>query len=208
SRNSNGVFQSLTCHPEDPKLQGLVSHSNVRIYKHWKHLGGRGDPGGRHQHRVNFDKYHPGYFDKISMRHYHLKRNQNLCPAVNLNKLWTLISEQASINATKNATGDAPILDVVQYNHSNVLGKRNLLKAPAVMKAKFFSRRAEENIKGKEMGHVSWFEVAWSSLNAKNSIKKYEQCTKLDLIQCPLSPPSGKGNSGHALPWSSQLWLL
>lgn len=139
---------------EDPKLQDLVSHGNGRIYNHWEHLRGQGDPGGRHQHRVNFDKYHPGYFDKISMRHYHLNRNQNLCPAVNLNKLWTLISEQTSINATKNVTGDAPTLDAVQYNHSNVLGKRNLLKAPAMMKAKFFSRRAKENIKGKEIDRL------------------------------------------------------
>lgn len=192
---------------KDPKLQGLVSHGDSRIYEHWKHLGGQGDVGGRHQHRVKVDKYHWGYFDKISMRHYHLKRNQNFCPTVNLNKWWTLISEQTWINATKNTTGGAPIIDAVQYDHCNVLGKRKLLKPPVITKAKFFSRRAKEKIKGRGRGTVSWFEVTWSSLNAKNSFKKYKQCTKLGIIQCLLSPPSEKGISGHALPCSSRLWL-
>lgn len=192
---------------KDPKLQGLVSHGDSRIYEHWKHLGGQGDVGGRYQHRVKVDKYHWGYFDKISMRHYHLKRNQNFCPTVNLNKWWTLISEQTLINATKNTTGGAPIIDAVQYDHCNVLGKRKLLKPPVITKAKFFSRRAKEKIKGRGRGTVSWFEVTWSSLNAKNSFKKYEQCTKLGIIQCLLSPPSEKGISGHALPCSSRLWL-
>lgn len=48
------------------------------------------------------------------MRHYHLKRNQSFCPTVNLDKLWTLVSEQTRINAAKNKTGAAPIIDVVR----------------------------------------------------------------------------------------------
>ncbi|CAO2632154.1 60S ribosomal protein L27a [Lemmus lemmus] len=53
------------------------------------------------------------------MRHYHLERNQSFCPTVNLDKLWTL-----------------------------VLGKGKLPKRPVIVKAKFFSRIAEEKIKG------------------------------------------------------------
>lgn len=34
--------------------------------KHRKHPGGRGNAGGQHHHRINFDKYHPGYFGKVS----------------------------------------------------------------------------------------------------------------------------------------------
>lgn len=34
--------------------------------KHRKHPGGRGNAGGMHHHRINFDKYHPGYFGKVS----------------------------------------------------------------------------------------------------------------------------------------------
>uniref|UniRef100_A0A2K6LK62 Large ribosomal subunit protein uL15 n=1 Tax=Rhinopithecus bieti TaxID=61621 RepID=A0A2K6LK62_RHIBE len=96
------------------KLRGYVSHGHGRIGKHRKHPGGRGNAGGLHHHRINFDKYHPGYFGKVGMRHYHLKRNQSFCPTVNLDKLWTLVSEQTLVNAAKNKTGAAPIIDVVQ----------------------------------------------------------------------------------------------
>uniref|UniRef100_A0A673SMQ0 Large ribosomal subunit protein uL15 n=1 Tax=Suricata suricatta TaxID=37032 RepID=A0A673SMQ0_SURSU len=81
------------------KLRGHVSHGHGRIGKHRKHPGGRGNAGGMHHHRINFDKYHPGYFGKVGMRHYHLKRNQSFCPTVNLDKLWTLVSEQTRVNA-------------------------------------------------------------------------------------------------------------
>ena len=48
------------------KLRGHVSHGHGRIGKHRKHSGGRGNAGGQHHHRINFDKYHPGYFGKVS----------------------------------------------------------------------------------------------------------------------------------------------
>ncbi|XP_016047242.2 large ribosomal subunit protein uL15 [Erinaceus europaeus] len=130
------------------KLRGHVSHGHGRIGKHRKHPGGRGNAGGMHHHRINFDKYHPGYFGKVGMRHYHLKRNQSFCPTVNLDKLWTLVSEQTRVNAAKNPAGAAPIIDVVRSGYYKVLGKGKLPKQPVIVKAKFFSRRAEEKIKG------------------------------------------------------------
>uniref|UniRef100_A0A8C0LNY3 Large ribosomal subunit protein uL15 n=1 Tax=Canis lupus dingo TaxID=286419 RepID=A0A8C0LNY3_CANLU len=95
------------------KLRGHVSHRHGHMGNHRKHPGGRGNAGGIHHHRINFDKYHPGYFGKVGMRHYHLKRNQSFCPTVNLDKLWTLVSEQTRVKAAKNKTGAAPIIDVV-----------------------------------------------------------------------------------------------
>uniref|UniRef100_F7CR27 Large ribosomal subunit protein uL15 n=1 Tax=Monodelphis domestica TaxID=13616 RepID=F7CR27_MONDO len=130
------------------KLRGHVSHGHGRIGKHRKHPGGRGNAGGLHHHRINFDKYHPGYFGKVGMRHYHLKKNQSYCPTVNLDKLWTLVSEQTRINAAKSKEGLAPIIDVVRSGYYKVLGKGKLPKQPVIVKAKFFSRRAEEKIKG------------------------------------------------------------
>uniref|UniRef100_A0A8D2NRA2 Large ribosomal subunit protein uL15 n=1 Tax=Zosterops lateralis melanops TaxID=1220523 RepID=A0A8D2NRA2_ZOSLA len=115
--------------------------------KHRKHPGGRGNAGGLHHHRINFDKYHPGYFGKVGMRHYHLKRNQKFCPTVNLDKLWTLVSEQTRLNYAKNEAGLAPVIDVVRSGYYKVLGKGKLPKQPVIVKAKFFSRRAEEKIK-------------------------------------------------------------
>ncbi|CAO2623538.1 60S ribosomal protein L27a [Lemmus lemmus] len=71
--------------------------------------------------RIGKHRKHPGGRGNagVGMRHYHLKRNQSFCPTVNLDKLWTL-----------------------------VLGKGKLPKQLVIVKAKFFSRRAEEKIKG------------------------------------------------------------
>uniref|UniRef100_A0A8C5QMU2 Large ribosomal subunit protein uL15 n=1 Tax=Leptobrachium leishanense TaxID=445787 RepID=A0A8C5QMU2_9ANUR len=130
------------------KLRGHVSHGHGRIGKHRKHPGGRGNAGGMHHHRINFDKYHPGYFGKVGMRHYHLKKNQSFCPTINLDKLWTLVSEQTRLNYSKNPSGPAPVIDAVHAGYYKVLGKGKLPKQPVIVKAKFFSRRAEEKIKG------------------------------------------------------------
>uniref|UniRef100_A0A8C5LI39 Large ribosomal subunit protein uL15 n=1 Tax=Jaculus jaculus TaxID=51337 RepID=A0A8C5LI39_JACJA len=134
-------------------LRGHVSHGHGRIGKHRKHPGGRGNAGGMHHHRINFDKYlalstTTGYCGKVGMRRYHLKRNQSFCPTVNLDKLWTLVSEQTRVNAAKNKTGVAPIIDVVRSGYYRVLGRGKLPKQPVIVKVKFFSRRAEEKIKG------------------------------------------------------------
>lgn len=57
---------------------------------------------------------HPGYFGKVGMRHYHLKRNTSHCPTINLDKLWTLVSEQTRLNYGKKPEGPAPIIDAVR----------------------------------------------------------------------------------------------
>ncbi|KAG3276387.1 hypothetical protein H1C71_036983, partial [Ictidomys tridecemlineatus] len=86
-------------------------------------------------------------FGKVGMRHCHLKRNQSFCPTVNLDKLWILVSEQTQVNAAKNKTGAAPIIDVAQSGYYKVLGKGKLPQQPVIVKVKFFRRRAEEKIK-------------------------------------------------------------
>ncbi|KPP69672.1 60S ribosomal protein L27a-like [Scleropages formosus] len=115
--------------------------------KHRKHPGGRGNAGGMHHHRINFDKYHPGYFGKVGMRRYHLKKNTVYCPTINLDKLWTLVSEQTRVNYAKKLDGPALIIDVLRAGYFKVLGKGKLPKQPFIVKAKFFSRKAEEKIK-------------------------------------------------------------
>jgi large subunit ribosomal protein L27Ae len=110
------------------------------------------------------------------MRYYHFKRNQSFFPAVNLDKLWTLVSEQTRVNAAKNKRRVAPIVDVVQLGYYNVLGKGKLPKQLIIVKARFSSRRAEEKIKrfGGGRGPVSWWlEVTeGASLNANKFLKK------------------------------------
>ncbi|XP_054428607.1 60S ribosomal protein L27a-like [Pteronotus mesoamericanus] len=129
------------------KLQGHMSHGHSHISKHREHSGGQGNAGGWHYHRINFNKHHPGYFGKVGMRHHHLKRKQSFCPTVNLNKLWTLVSEQTQVNAAKNKNGATPIIDVVRSGYYKVLAKGKLPKQPVLVKAKFFCRRAEEKVK-------------------------------------------------------------
>lgn len=49
--------------------QGFPILNMVNISgKHRKHPGGRGNAGGMHHHRINFDKYHPGYFGKVCIK--------------------------------------------------------------------------------------------------------------------------------------------
>ncbi|XP_073992036.1 ribosomal protein L27A [Rhodnius prolixus] len=129
------------------KLRGHVSHGHGRIGKHRKHPGGRGNAGGMHHHRINFDKYHPGYFGKLGMRNYHLRRNQKFCPTINLDKLWTLVTEQTRLKYKDNAEGKAPVIDAVRAGYYKVLGKGHLPKQPVIVRAKFFSKGAEKKIK-------------------------------------------------------------
>ncbi|CAG0919954.1 unnamed protein product [Notodromas monacha] len=133
-------------------MRGHVSHGHGRIGKHRKHPGGRGNAGGQHHHRINFDKYHPGYFGKIGMRNFHVKASMDWCPIINLDKVWSLVSEKTREAYKNHPDGKAPVIDVVKAGFSKVLGKGLLPKQPVIVKAKFFSRRAEEKIK--EVGGV------------------------------------------------------
>merc|ERR1712037_621591 len=108
--------------------------------------GGRGLAGGQHHHRINFDKYHPGYFGKVGMRHFHLLRNPKYCNSINLDKLWSLIPEEERVAAAKN-TATAPVIDVTKRGFFKVLGKGRLPAQPVIVKARFFSRSAEDKIK-------------------------------------------------------------
>jgi len=128
------------------KLRGHVSAGHGRVGKHRKHPSGRGNAGGLLHHRINFDKYHPGYFGKVGMRHFLLTRQKYWCPTVNLDKLWTLVSDQTR-TYYKDKTDKASVIDVVRSGYYKVLGKGHLPEQPVIVKAKFFSRQAEEKIK-------------------------------------------------------------
>ena len=80
------------------------------------------------------------------MRHFHLKRNQYYCPVVNIDKLWSLVSEETR---KKYATvkDKVPVIDVTKAGYFKVLGKGRLPNQPVIVKAKFFSKTAERRIK-------------------------------------------------------------
>lgn len=128
------------------KLRGSVSCGGGRIGKHRKHSGGRGNAGGLTHMRTAMDRYHPGYFGKIGIRTFHLKRNTLHSPSINLDKLWSLLTENSRQVAAKN-TDRIPVIDVTKAGYFKVLGKGFLPSQPVVVRAKFFSKIAERKIK-------------------------------------------------------------
>jgi len=129
--------------------RGHVTAGHGRVGKHRKHPGGRGNAGGLHHHRILFDKWHPGYFGKVGMRYFHKTTQQFHCPVINLDRVWTLVSEEtrkkyAQADGTKDKV---PVIDANAAGFSKVLGKGALPKQPLIVKAKFFSKKAERKIK-------------------------------------------------------------
>ncbi|CAG8469277.1 9475_t:CDS:2 [Dentiscutata erythropus] len=114
--------------------------------KHRKHPGGRGLAGGLHHHRTNMDKYHPGYFGKVGMRYFHMTRNKFHRPIINLDKLWTLVSEETRKKHEKD-TSMAPVINILNAGYGKVLAKGRLPEQPVIVQTRYVSRRAEEKIK-------------------------------------------------------------
>jgi len=53
------------------------------------------------------------YPSQLGMRNFHLRRNTKWCPTINLDKLWTLVSEQTRLKY-KDVEGKAPVIDLVK----------------------------------------------------------------------------------------------
>lgn len=126
------------------KHRGHVSAGYGRVGKHRKHPGGRGNAGGQHHLRTWFDKYHPGYFGKVGMRHFHYQNAQYHCPIVNLDRLWALSGYNVSDFEGKK---EAPVIDVTQHGYFKVLGNGSLPNIPIIVKAKLFSKSACDRIR-------------------------------------------------------------
>ena len=56
---------------------------------------------------------HPGYFGKKGMRHFRLQRNQQFTPTVNIDKLWSIVSEQTRLKA-QTSKDKAAVIDVTK----------------------------------------------------------------------------------------------
>ena len=129
------------------KLRGHVSHGHGRVGKHRKHPGGRGMAGAEHHHRIMIQKYHPGHIGKCGIRHFHYRNSADFNPTVNLDKLWTLVSENARKTAQSINDGKATVIDVTKSGFFKVLGKGKLPALPVLVRAKEFSKTAEKRIK-------------------------------------------------------------
>ena len=90
-------------------MRGEVQMGYGRIGKHRKHPGGRGLAGGQHHHRIMMDKYHPGYFGKVGMRVFHLKKNIHYRPVINLDKILTLVPKDV-VEKAKTSNSDEKLI--------------------------------------------------------------------------------------------------
>lgn len=66
---------------------------------------------------------------------------------MNLDRLWALLTQRTQEKYTAAEQAVVPVVNVVRSGYFKVLGKGVLPKQPLIVKAKFFSRRAEEKIK-------------------------------------------------------------
>lgn len=67
---------------------------------------------------------HPGYFGKVGMRHFHLLRNHQWAPTLNIEKLWTLVPAEAREKYVSGAaTETAPVIDLLSHGYAKLLGK-------------------------------------------------------------------------------------
>ncbi|KCZ77632.1 hypothetical protein H311_01352, partial [Anncaliia algerae PRA109] len=128
------------------KLRGHVSHGHGRVGKHRKHPSGRGKAGGMHHLRTLFDKYHPDHFGKRGMRNYHVKKNAEWAPQVNVSKLWSLIPKD-QVNTFINDESVAPKIECRQFGYHIVRGKGDLsFQRPIVVYARYFTPNAIKKI--------------------------------------------------------------
>lgn len=128
------------------KLRGHVQMGYGRVGKHRKHQSGRGNAGAEHHLRINMWRFHPGHIGKKGIRVFRLHKNREYSEAINLDKLWNLLSDEAR-NQFLNDKTKAAVIDVSKAGYTKVLGRGRLPNVPVVVKAKFFSEKAERRIR-------------------------------------------------------------
>ena len=75
-----------------------------------------------------------------------MKRNQFYKPTINLEKVWSLVSEETLNAARKANDGKAAVIDVTKSGYFKVLGKGELPQIPLIVRAREFSKHAEKRI--------------------------------------------------------------
>jgi ribosomal protein L15 len=55
------------------------------------------------------------------MRHFHLTRNAQWAPTINVEKLWTLVPKEQKDGLTE-SSDVVPVIDILQHGYGKVLG--------------------------------------------------------------------------------------
>lgn len=58
------------------------------------------------------DKFHPGYFGKVGMRYFHINKNKYFRPVINIDRIWSLVSEQTRKNYAEGPK--VPVIDATR----------------------------------------------------------------------------------------------
>ncbi|KAG7137387.1 60S ribosomal protein L27a like [Verticillium longisporum] len=110
------------------KHRGHVSAGHGRVGKHRKHPGGRG-------------------MAVVGMRYFHKQQNHFWKPVVNLDKLWSLVPLEQRDAYIKGEKKDViPVIDLLPFGYSKLLGKGRIPEIPLVVKARWVSKLAEKKI--------------------------------------------------------------
>ena len=78
------------------------------------------------------------------MRRFHHLKNSEHRPIVNLEKLYSLASEEDKQKVGKD---QALVIDTLQAGYGKVLAKGHFPNVPMIVKARYFSKLAEKKIK-------------------------------------------------------------
>jgi len=81
------------------------------------------------------------------MRRFHLLRNHEWAPTINIEKLWSLVPAEAREKYVSGSKTDtAPVIDLLSHGYAKLLGKGRLPEIPVVVRARFVSSEAERKI--------------------------------------------------------------
>ncbi|EJW03167.1 hypothetical protein EDEG_02472 [Edhazardia aedis USNM 41457] len=127
------------------KLRGHVSHGHGRVGKHRKHSGGRGKAGAFKHMRSWFLKYHPSHFGKHGQRIMGYRKSRYWFPEIDVKRVWKFVPKDEIMDYV-NDTTIAPVIDVTQFGYAKVVGNELSFDRPVVVKAKSFTKEAEEAI--------------------------------------------------------------
>ncbi|ADM12419.1 60S ribosomal protein L27A [Encephalitozoon intestinalis ATCC 50506] len=127
------------------KMRGHVSHGHGRVGKHRKHSGGRGLAGGFSHMKTLFTRFHPDYHGKRGMRVYHRKENSNYARPISSARLWGMIPKEQRYEFLDNVE-KVPVIDVREFGYHIVIGGKLPLERPIVVKARYFTPSAKEEI--------------------------------------------------------------
>lgn len=76
------------------------------------------------------------------MRRFHLTRNLQWRPIINIDKLWSLVPTAEKEGLTE-SSDVVPVIDTLLHGYGKVLGNGQLPKLPFILKARFVSAKAE-----------------------------------------------------------------